>query len=73
VATGIRELEVEAGTRVVTLDDYGTAIYFIEDGHADVRTDDDETAETLGPGDAFGEIGLLLTVTGRPPSSRARR
>jgi CRP-like cAMP-binding protein len=55
-----REVEVEAGAVVVTLDDYGTAVYFVEEGEAEVRTDRDE-AHILGPGDAFGEIGLLLT------------
>jgi len=55
------EVKVEAGAKVVTLDDYGTAIYFIEQGQADVLTDSDEATETLGPGDTFGEIALLLT------------
>ena len=55
------EVEVEAGAKVVTLDDYGTAIYFIEQGHADVLTDGGEPTQTLGPGDTFGEIALLLT------------
>ena len=55
------ELEVEAGTQVITLDDYGAATYFIEEGHADVLTDDGEEAQSLGPGDTFGEIALLLT------------
>jgi hypothetical protein len=30
LAAAMREVEVEAGAKVVTLDDYGTAIYFIE-------------------------------------------
>ena len=55
------EVEVEAGAKVVTVDDYGTAIYFIEQGEADVLPDGDEATETLGPGDIFGEIALLLT------------
>jgi CRP-like cAMP-binding protein len=55
------EVEVDAGAEVMTLDDYGTAIYFIEEGHADVLTDRGEAAQTLGPGDTFGEIALLLT------------
>jgi hypothetical protein len=32
LAAAMREVEVEAGANVVTLDDYGTAIYFIEQG-----------------------------------------
>jgi CRP-like cAMP-binding protein len=61
VAAALSELDVEAGSKVVTLDDYGTAIYFIEQGVAEVLVDDGELTETLGPGDTFGEIGLLLT------------
>ena len=54
------EVEVEAGAKVITLDDYGAAIYFIEEGHADVLIDGGET-QSLGPGDTFGEIALVLT------------
>jgi CRP-like cAMP-binding protein len=61
VAAVLSEFEVEAGSKVVTQDDYGTAIYFIEQGVAEVLVDDGELTETLGPGDTFGEIGLLLT------------
>jgi len=61
LAAAMSEFEVEAGAKVITLDDYGTAIYFIEQGEADVLPDGDETTETLGPGDTFGEIALLLT------------
>jgi len=55
------EREVPAGTEVVTVDNSGSAVYFIEQGNADVLNDDGEASNTLGPGDAFGEIGLLLT------------
>jgi CRP-like cAMP-binding protein len=61
LATAMSEVEVEAGAKVVTVDDYGTAIYFIERGEADVLADGEEATETLGPGDTFGEIALLLT------------
>lgn len=61
LAAAMNEVEVEAGARVVTLDDYGTAVYFIEQGDADVLEDGDEATELLGSGDTFGEIGLLLT------------
>jgi CRP-like cAMP-binding protein len=60
LAGAISEVEVEAGAKVVTLDDYGTAIYFIEQGHADVLTDGGGATQ-IGPGDTFGEIALLLT------------
>jgi CRP-like cAMP-binding protein len=61
LAGAMSEVQVEAGTTVITLDDYGTAIYFIEQGNADVLTDGDVATQTLGPGDTFGEIALLLT------------
>jgi CRP-like cAMP-binding protein len=55
------EVAVDPGSRVVTVDDYGTAIYFIEQGNADVLSEGGERSSVLGPGDAFGEIALLLT------------
>jgi CRP-like cAMP-binding protein len=61
LATAMSEVEVGAGAKVVTVDDYGNAIYFIEQGEADVLVDGGEATETLGPGDTFGEIALLLT------------
>jgi CRP-like cAMP-binding protein len=61
LAAAMSEAEIEAGAKVITDDDYGTAVYFIEQGEADVLTDDGEASRALGPGDTFGEIGLLLT------------
>jgi CRP-like cAMP-binding protein len=61
LAAAMREVEVEAGAKVVTLDDYGTAIYFIEEGEADVLADGGEASQTLGPGEMLGEIALILT------------
>jgi signal-transduction protein with cAMP-binding, CBS, and nucleotidyltransferase domain len=42
LVAAITEVEVEADTTVVTVDDYGTAIYFIEEGTADVLNNGDE-------------------------------
>ena len=61
LAAAMSEVELEAGATVITVDDYGTAIYFIEEGTADVLDDGDEATKALGPGETFGEIGLLLT------------
>jgi CRP/FNR family transcriptional regulator, cyclic AMP receptor protein len=61
LAAAMSEVEVDAGAKVVTVDDYGTAIYFIAQGEAEVLADGGEVTQTLGPGDTFGEIGLLLT------------
>ena len=61
LAAAMSEVEFEAGAQVITLDDYGTAIYFIEQGEADVLVEGDEATQALGPGDTFGEIALVLT------------
>jgi len=61
LAGAMSEVEVEAGAKVIKLDDYGTALYFIEQGEADVLTEGGEASQALGPGDTFGEIALLLT------------
>ena len=66
-------VEVEAGANVITADDFGTAVYFIEEGEADVVGEGGAAKEFVGPGDVVGEIGLLLTgertatVTARTP------
>ena len=60
LAAAISELDVEAGATVITVDDYGTAIYFVEEGEADVLQEGGER-KTVGQGDVVGEIGLLLT------------
>jgi CRP-like cAMP-binding protein len=59
VAAAVSEVEVDAGSTVITLDDYGASIYFIEEGEAEVVSGD--ASQTLGPGDTFGEIAALLT------------
>src|SRR5262252_10483711 len=61
LAAVMNEVEVAAGVKLVTADDVGHYIYFVEVGEADVLTDDGTVAETLGPGDAFGEIAILVT------------
>jgi CRP-like cAMP-binding protein len=61
LAEVMSELEVEPGAKVVTVDDYGTAIYFVEEGEAEALADDGAAIQSLGPGDMFGEIALILT------------
>ncbi len=61
LAGAMSEVEVEEGAKIITVDDYGSAIYVIEQGEADVLTDLGEASQALGPGDTFGEIALLLT------------
>ena len=77
LAGAMREVQVEAGATVVRVDDYGSTMYLIEAGTADVVSDSGDAVKALGPGDAFGEIGLLLTgqrtasVVARIPQVRA--
>lgn len=61
LAATLTEADIEAGVKVITPDDYGTAIYFIEQGEAEVVIDGDAPNQSLGPGDMCGEISLLLT------------
>jgi len=60
LATALKEAQLDAGRNVITLDTYGTAVYFIEQGEAEVRAEDGATY-TRGPGDAVGEIAMILT------------
>jgi CRP-like cAMP-binding protein len=60
LAASMKEVDVAAGAHVITVDDYGTAIYFIEEGLAEV-VDGGGDPNAVGPGDVIGEIGLLLT------------
>jgi CRP-like cAMP-binding protein len=62
LAHAMTEVEVETNATVVRVDDYGSAIYLIEAGRADVLNDGGDAIEALGPGDTFGEIALLLTT-----------
>jgi CRP-like cAMP-binding protein len=62
VAACLREVTVEAGTSLAVQGDNAWQLFVIEAGEAEVRKDG-EAVRTLGPGDVFGEIGLLATGT----------
>jgi CRP-like cAMP-binding protein len=62
VAECLRELTVDAGTSLAMQGENAYQLFVIEAGHADVSKDG-ELVRTLGPGDVFGEIGLLATGT----------
>jgi CRP-like cAMP-binding protein len=62
IAARMREVTVDAGTALATEGDNAYELFVIEAGEADVRKGGD-TLRTLGPGDVFGEIGLLATGT----------
>jgi CRP-like cAMP-binding protein len=52
--------ELDDGAPIVTDGDFGYVLYAIEEGEAVVHVDGSET-RTLGPGELFGEIALLVT------------
>jgi CRP/FNR family transcriptional regulator, cyclic AMP receptor protein len=62
VAESARELTVDAGTALTTEGEHAYELFVIESGEAEVHKGG-EVIRTLGPGDAFGEIGLLATGT----------
>jgi CRP/FNR family transcriptional regulator, cyclic AMP receptor protein len=62
VAACARERAVEAGTSLATEGDNAYELFVIESGEAEVHKGG-ELIRSLGPGDAFGEIGLLATGT----------
>jgi predicted MFS family arabinose efflux permease len=78
LASGATELNVPAGQAVVTQGEKADAFYVIEDGAMAVSFHgeglDERQLAPLGPGDYFGEIGLLehidrtATVTASSPS-----
>jgi CRP/FNR family transcriptional regulator, cyclic AMP receptor protein len=57
-AVWVGELKVDAGRHLADQGDYAYELFVIEDGTAEVRRNGDEIAE-LGPGDFFGEMGVL--------------
>jgi CRP/FNR family cyclic AMP-dependent transcriptional regulator len=52
------EVNVDAGKELVREGDFSYEFFAIEDGEAEVTRGGDHVAD-LGPGDFFGEIGLL--------------
>ena len=60
IAACLDEVDVPPGEQLISEGDYAYEFFVIEQGTADVRVDGSGIAE-LGPGDFFGEIGLLLT------------
>ena len=56
------EVEVEPGRHLVREGEFAYEFFAIEEGTAEVRRGDQLLAE-LGPGDFFGEMGLIGNVT----------
>jgi CRP/FNR family transcriptional regulator, cyclic AMP receptor protein len=62
VAKQADEVEVEPGRHLVREGEFAYEFFAIEQGTAEVRRGDQLLAE-LGPGDFFGEMGLIGNVT----------
>lgn len=59
IAAVASELEVETGRELATEGDFGHALFAVERGTADVSRSG-EVVRTLGPGDVFGEVAVLV-------------
>ncbi len=59
IATFATEESASAGTVLVREGDYSTELIAIEEGTADVVRSDGPKLGSLGPGDVFGEMGVL--------------
>jgi CRP-like cAMP-binding protein len=57
-AVWVNEMKVSKGKRLVEEGDYAYDLFVIEDGEAEVSRDGEHVAD-LGPGDFFGEMGVL--------------
>jgi CRP/FNR family transcriptional regulator, cyclic AMP receptor protein len=58
LATWINEVSVSEGKHLVDEGDYAYDLFVIEEGSAEVLHDGQHVAD-LGPGDFFGEMGVL--------------
>jgi CRP/FNR family cyclic AMP-dependent transcriptional regulator len=71
-AVWVGELKVDAGRHLAEQGEYAYELFVIEDGRAEVVKDGEKIAE-LGPGEFFGEMGVLegaqrnATVTAATP------
>src|SRR5918912_2458698 len=54
----VNEVRVSEGKHLVDEGDYAYDLFVIQDGQAEVTREGEEVAE-LGPGDFFGEMGVL--------------
>jgi CRP/FNR family cyclic AMP-dependent transcriptional regulator len=62
VARQADEVDVEAGRHLVREGEFAYEFFAIEEGTVEVRRGDQLLAE-LGPGDFFGEMGVIENVT----------
>jgi CRP/FNR family cyclic AMP-dependent transcriptional regulator len=60
IALYVDAVEVPAGERIASEGDFAYEFFVVESGTAEVQAQGSRVAE-LGPGDFFGELGLLVT------------
>lgn len=60
IAEYAEEVDVPSGATLVAEGEYAYQFFVIEHGQAEVSANGERIAE-LGPGDFFGEVGLMLT------------
>ncbi len=60
IADFVDEVDVPAGVRLVTEGDDALRFFVVQHGSAEVSVDGKRVGG-LGPGDFFGEVGLMLT------------
>jgi CRP/FNR family transcriptional regulator, cyclic AMP receptor protein len=76
LATWVNEVSVSEGKHLVEEGDYSYDLFIIQDGTAEVLHDGEHVAD-LGPGDFFGEMGILqkaqrgATVVAKSPMELA--
>jgi CPA1 family monovalent cation:H+ antiporter len=56
----VDEIDVPIGETLITEGDFAYSFFVVEHGQAQVSIEG-ERVGTLGPGDFFGEVGLMLT------------
>jgi CRP-like cAMP-binding protein len=71
LASSMSERRASAGEDLVTQGSGAIAFFVLLEGHASVVVDGSER-RTLGPGDHFGEIALVLGDTPRTATVRAK-
>jgi CRP-like cAMP-binding protein len=60
IGSFVDPVDIPAGERIAVEGDFAYEFFVVESGTAEVRANGSRVAE-LGPGDFFGELGLLVT------------
>jgi CRP-like cAMP-binding protein len=60
IAGYVDEVDVPSGERLISEGDFAYEFFVVEHGEAQVTVEGDRVG-ALGPGDFFGEVGLMLT------------